>query len=124
MYDVPPARTFRDLKVWQKSHQLTLRVYALTANFPRHEIFGLTSQMRRSAVSVPSNIAEAFARRSRRDKARVLNVASASLEELRYQLILAADLGYLPQDSLATAAAEGSRMLSSYERTILASAPA
>ena len=124
MYDALPARTFRDLKVWQRSHQLTLRVYALTATFPRHEIFGLAAQMRRSAVSVPSNIAEGFARRGRRDKARVLNIASASLEELRYQLILAADLGYLPKDSLASDAAEVSRMLSSYERTILASAHA
>ena len=68
MYDALPATTFRDLKVWQRSHQLTLRVYALTATFPKHEIFGLAAQMRRSAVSVPSNIAEGFARRGRRDK--------------------------------------------------------
>ena len=64
-----PARSFEDLIVWQKSHQLTLRVYKLTAEFPKHEIYGLTSQMRRSAVSVAANIAEGFKRRGRTDKA-------------------------------------------------------
>lgn len=117
-----PARTFRDLKVWQKSHQIALRVYAVTATFPRHEVFGLASQMRRAAVAVPSNIAEGFARRGRKDKARMLNIASASLEELRYQVILAADLGYVPAGLLEAEMSEASRMLSSYERTILTSA--
>jgi hypothetical protein len=60
-----PAQSFEDLIVWQKSHQLTLRVYQLTAGFPRHELYGLTSQMRRAAVSVPSNIAEGFKKRGR-----------------------------------------------------------
>jgi four helix bundle protein len=117
-----PAATFQDLRVWQKSHALVLRIYEATATFPRHELFGLTSQMRRAAVSVPSNIAEGFRRRSRMDKVRFMNMAAASLEELRYQLHLAGDLGFLDTSKLQADAEEVSRMLSSYERTILASA--
>ena len=79
---LPPAERFEDLIVWQKSHALVLRVYRLSAAFPKHEIYGLSSQMRRCAVSVPSNIAEGFAKRSRTDKARFYNVSQGSLEEL------------------------------------------
>ena len=95
--DRAPARSFEDLVVWQKSHQLTLRVYRITSDFPNTEIYGLVSQMRRAAVSVSANIAEGFKRRSRTDKARLLNVAQGSLEELRYYFILARDLAYPPQ---------------------------
>jgi four helix bundle protein len=66
--DRQPAQKFQDLVVWQKSHQLTLQVYRLTAAFPRHELYGLTSQMRRAAVSVPANIAEGFKKRGRPTK--------------------------------------------------------
>lgn len=117
-----PAATFEDLLVWQKSHLLVLRVYELTACFPKHELFGLTAQMRRAAMSVPSNIAEGFRRRSRWDKARFLNIAAASLDELQYQLLLAADLKYCEQQTLRETALEVARMLSAYERTIVASA--
>ena len=98
-----------------------LRVYGVTATFPRHELFGLTSQMRRAAVSVPANIAEGFKRRGRMDKARFLGIAAGSLAELRYYLRLAADLGYCAPDFQAPEIDEVSRMLSAYERTILAS---
>src|SRR5687767_14420072 len=91
----PPAQRFQDLIVWQKSHGLVLRVYTLTKTFPREETFGLTAQMRRSAVSVAANIAEGFSKRGRSDKARFMNVAQGSLEELRYYFILARDLTYL-----------------------------
>jgi four helix bundle protein len=94
-----PAQNFQELVVWQKSHQLTLRVYKLTSGFPKTETYGLSSQMRRAAVSVPANIAEGFKKRGRSDKARLLNVAQGSLEELRYYFILARDLSYLPADS-------------------------
>src|SRR5829696_5247711 len=97
--DRQPAARFEDLLVWQKSHAVVRRVYQLTKGFPRHELFGLTSQMRRAAVSVPANIAEAFSKRSRPDKARVMNISQASLEELRYYFILARDLGYIPADT-------------------------
>ncbi len=85
---------FEQLEVWKKSHQLLLEVYRLTAIFPKEEKFGLTSQMRRSAVSVPANIAEGFKRVSLKDKAHFYNISQGSLEELRYYFILSHDLGY------------------------------
>jgi four helix bundle protein len=88
-----PARTFRDLLIWQKAHQFVLCVYRETARFPRDERFGLTSQLRRSAVSIAANIAEGFVKRSVAEKLRFLNIAQGSLEESRYYLILASDLG-------------------------------
>jgi len=71
--DRKPAEKFEDLIVWQKAHQVVLRVYRLTASYPKSELFGLVSQMRRAAVSVPANIAEGFKRRGQPDKARVMN---------------------------------------------------
>ncbi len=89
-----PARTFRDLIVWQKAHQFVLAVYPFTAGFPRQETYGLSMQLRRAAVSIPANIAEGFRRRGKPDKARFMNIAEGSIEECRYYLILAQDLGY------------------------------
>jgi four helix bundle protein len=90
----PPARTFQQLIVWQKAHQFVLEVYRFTKNFPRAEIYGLTSQFRRAAISIPANIAEGFKKRGRPDKARFMNIAQGSVEECRYFLILAKDLNY------------------------------
>src|SRR3954471_17841935 len=109
-----PAEKFQDLVVWQKSHQLVLAVYKLTRRLPKEELFGLVSQMRRSAVSVPANIAEGFKRRGKADKARHLNIAQGSLEELRYYFILCADLSYLPVNVLGDQLEEVARMLDSY----------
>ena len=89
-----PAKTFRDLLVWQRAHAFVLALYQVTEVFPRQEIYGLTSQMRRAAVSVAANIAEGFAKRGKADKARFMNIAEGSLEESRYYLILSQDLGY------------------------------
>ena len=114
-----PARTFQDLDVWRKSHALVLDVYKLTRRLPKEELFGLVSQMRRAAVSVPANIAEAFKRRGKPDKARQLNIAQGSLEELRYFFILCADLSYLPPDSVGDRLDEVARMLGSYTQAIL-----
>jgi four helix bundle protein len=83
-----------DPSPWQKAHELVLSAYRLTAAFPKEEVFCLTSQMRRAALSVPANIAEGFKKRGRQDKLRFLNIAQGSLEELRYYLIVTADLGY------------------------------
>jgi len=94
-----PARTFQDLLVWRKAHQLVLAVYSFTKTFPKEETYGLALQMRRAAVSVPANIAEGFRRRGKADKARYMNMAEASLEESRYYLILAQDLGWGHQQS-------------------------
>ena len=113
------AKTFRDLVVWQHSHQFVLSVYALSGLFPRNEMFGLSSQMRRSAVSVPANIAEGFKRRGRGDKVRFLNIAQASLEECRYYLILVADLQYGATDIAMALLEETSRCLEGYIQRIL-----
>ena len=86
---------FAELKVWQKSHALVLEVYRATKTFPDEERFGLTSQLRRAATSVPANVAEGSKRQRNPDYARFLNIAEGSLAETEYLLMLARDLGYL-----------------------------
>jgi four helix bundle protein len=93
---------FRQLKVWQKAHQLTLAVYRLTAAFPKTEQYGMTSQMRRSAASIVCNIAEGCGRGSDPDFARFLQMALGSASELEYQLLLAKDLGWIEQTTTAS----------------------
>ncbi len=114
-----PARTFRDLVVWQHSHQFILSVYRLSSGFPKHELFGLTGQLRRAAVSVATNIAEGFKRRGRGGKVRFLNIAQASLEECRYYLILTQDLEYGETDAPMVLLEEASRCLEAYVKRIL-----
>jgi four helix bundle protein len=116
-----PAQSFKDLIVWQKSHALVLEVYKLTRQLPKEELFGLVSQMRRAAVSIPANIAEGFKRRGKPDKARHMNIAQGSLEELQYFFILCADLSYLPSNPVGDRANEVGRMLNSYAQQILES---
>lgn len=111
-----PAKTFEDLVVWQKAHALVLLVYRLSADFPRTETYGLTSQLRRAAVSIPANIAEGFKKRGRADKLRFLNIAQGSLEEVRYYLILSQDLKYMTDTQLQPLLEEVSRLLDSYMR--------
>lgn len=109
-------RDFRKLKVWEKSHQLTLDIYKSTTNFPKEERYGLTSQMRRSASSVPSNIAEGCGRDSQPQFARFLNISSGSASELEYQIILAKDLKFLNSENykqLTSNVTEVKRMLTS-----------
>ena len=115
------AKSFRDLIVWRKAHEFTLAIYRLTAGFPKDEMYGLSQQMRRAAVSIPANIAEGFRKRSRPDKARFLNIAEGSLEESRYYLILTHDLGYAVTDELMGLLGEVSRLLNAYCNAILAS---
>ncbi|MHB8654562.1 MAG: four helix bundle protein [Terriglobia bacterium] len=88
---------FTDLKVWQRSHALVLQLYRITKSLPPDERFGLISQIRRAAVSVPTNIAEGSKRQGRQDYARFLNIAEGSLVETEYLLMLSRDLGYLTQ---------------------------
>lgn len=114
-----PARSFQDLIVWQKAHALVLDVYRATKTFPREELYGLTSQFRRAAVSIPANIAEGFRKQSKTDKARFLNIAEGSLEECRYYLILSHDLGYFDKTSLWDASDEVGRLLNGYRSAIL-----
>ena len=117
----PPAKSFQDLLLWRKAHDLVLAIYLLTADFPKQETYGLSLQMRRTAVSIPANIAEGFRRRSKPEKARFLNIAEGSLEELRYFLILTADLGYSDTAQLTAAIEEVSRLLNAYTTAILTS---
>jgi len=91
-------KTFKELIVWQKAHQLTLEIYNITKNFPKYEEFILVNQMRRCVVSVPSNIAEGFKRKSLKDSLHFYNMAEGSLEELKYQLLLAKDLSYIKEE--------------------------
>lgn len=116
-----PARTFQDLVVWRKAHELVLAVYSFTKTFPKEETYGLALQMRRAAVSIPANIAEGFRRRGKADKARYMNMAEASLEESRYYLILTQDLGFGDTSSLTTSLEEVSRLLNAYSKAILTS---
>jgi four helix bundle protein len=89
-----PAKSFTDLIVWQKAHEFVLQLYRFTEHFPRAEIFALTTQMRRAAVSVPANISEGFGKRTTAEKLRFLNIAEGSLEESKCYLILSRDLHY------------------------------
>ncbi len=114
-----PAKSFRDLDVWQKAHQFVLAVYRLSAGFPRREMYGLTAQMRRAAIAVPANVAEGFKKRGRPDKARYMNIAEGSLEECRYYLLLASDLSYGEDARIDRLADETARLLAAYSRTLL-----
>ena len=113
------AKTFKDLIVWQKAHQFVLAVYKATLDFPKSEVYGLTSQFRRAAVSVPANIAEGFKRTHKADKVRFMNIAQSSLEECRYYLILAEDIGYCESSSLLSKLEEVSKLLEAYSRSII-----
>jgi four helix bundle protein len=88
-------KDFRDLVVWQKAHRLTLSAYKLTATFPKEERYGLTSQIRRCAVSIAANIAEGCGKRGNAEFQRFLNIASGSASELEYEFMLARDLGFV-----------------------------
>ena len=114
-----PAKTFEDLIVWQKAHQLVLAVYRLSGTFPRSENYGLSSQFRRAAVSIAANIAEGFRKRGKADKLRFLNIAQGSLEESRYYLILAKDLDYGDVTESSRLLEEVSKLLAAYSQAIL-----
>jgi four helix bundle protein len=88
-------RNYRDLQVWQKAYQLCLEVYKATGEFPKHELYGITAQIRRAAVSIPSNISEGYGRKTTKEYIQFLYVAYGSICELETQILLAGDLGYL-----------------------------
>jgi four helix bundle protein len=104
--------------VWQKAHAWVLAVYRLTEGFPTKETYGLISQLRRAAVSIPANIAEGFKKAGVADKRRFMNTAQGSLEECRYYLILSRDLGYADPRQLMIQLEEVSRLLTAYARAI------
>lgn len=99
-------KDFRDLQIWNRSHGLTLEVYRVTKEFSRTETYGLVSQMRRSASSIPTNIAEGCGRNTDKDFSRFLDNSMGSASELEYQLILSRDLEYIPHDVFETTISE------------------
>jgi four helix bundle protein len=115
------AKSFMDLVVWQKAHALTLTVYRGTKHFPKEEVYGLTSQIRRASASVGSNIAEGFKKREKKDKARIMNIAQGSLEEVRYFMILSRDLEYHNFKNDMPLLEEVSKLLEAYINSILKS---
>lgn len=114
------AKTFEDLVVWQKAHALVLEVYRATAHFPKEEIFGLTSQLRRAAVSIPSNMVEGFNRNGKADKLKFYNYSEASIEEARCQLMLAHELEFADTLPLQESCKEITRILTAYIRKLKA----
>jgi four helix bundle protein len=116
-------RDFRELKVWQKAHQVALEIYRHSRALPTDERFGLTAHLRKSAISVPSNIAQGCGRDTEKELARFLSIAAGSASELEYQLLLAHDLEYLPRDAYAALyeqVAEVKRMLYRFMQSLSA----
>jgi four helix bundle protein len=113
------AKTFEDLIVWQKAHAFVLCVYKLTAVFPKEELYGLSSQFRRAAVSIAANIAEGFRKRGDADKVRFLNISQGSLEECRYYLRLTTDLNYRDVTESRGMLEETSKLLNTCRKAIL-----
>jgi four helix bundle protein len=114
-------RDFRRLRVWQNAHELALKTYRLTQAFPKEEIYGLTSQMRRAAASIPANIAEGCGKTSSKEFARSLEIAAGSTSELDYYIILAKDLGYLKEtdfESLSQQVSKLKQMLNSLSQKV------
>jgi four helix bundle protein len=110
-------RDFRELKVWEKAHRLTLDVYRVTTVFPREELYGLTSQIRRASASIGANIAEGAGKNSRPDFARFLQMALGSASELEYHILLSRDLGYFTvevQQGLTEQVVETKKMLTGF----------
>lgn len=112
------AHSYQDLIVCQKAHKLVLNIYCITQTFPKEELFGLTSQIRRAAVSIPANIAEGFGRQGTKDKLRFYNISLASLNEVNYYLLLINDLKYAETNELILDIEEVGKMLKSYSSKI------
>ena len=116
------TRNFRQLQVWQRAHLLVLDLYRETKGFPFHERYGITSQMRRAAVSIPTNIAEGCGRRTNPDFRRFLGFATGSLSEVEYLIMLTYDLGYITENrynTLITEVIELRKMLVTYSSRLI-----
>jgi four helix bundle protein len=113
------SKSFKDLIVWQKAHQLVLKIYKTTKSFPKEETYGITSQIRRSAISVAANIAEGFKKRGKKDKVRFFNISEGSLEETKYYLLLVHDLGYADTTNFEELTDEIGKLLTSYSKAVL-----
>ena len=114
------AKIFKEIIAWQKAHELVLKIYKYTKDFPTEEKFGLVSDMRRAARSVPTNIVEGFARQGHKDALNFFNYSEASLEELKYHTLLAYDLGYIDQktyNELIKSEEESGRILNKWMKS-------
>jgi four helix bundle protein len=115
------TKSFEELVVWQKAHEFVLLVYRITELFPKAEMYGLTSQFRRAAVSVAANIAEGYKKKDAKNKINFLNIAHSSLEECRHYIILSTDLGYHNEPNLVSLINEVGRLLTAYSKAIISS---
>ena len=116
------AYSFENIIAWQKAHAFVLLVYRVTKHFPKDEIFGLTSQFRRAAVSIEANIAEGYKKLSKADKLRFFNISQGSLEECRDYIILSRDLDFLQKgefEALCTSIEEASKLLNAYCKGVI-----
>lgn len=115
------TKSFEDLLAWQKAHTFALKVYKTTKNFPKEELFGLTSQLKPAALSIPANIAEGYKKNGSKDKIRFLNIAQGSLEECRYFLIFAHEIEFISSpefEDLKNSLNSASYMLNAYSNAI------
>jgi four helix bundle protein len=114
-------RNYRDLQVWKKAHDLTLELYRVSQRFPKEEIYGITGQLRRAAVSIGANVAEGCGRRTRGELARFVRIALGSASELDYHLLLSHDLGFMAADEFthaSSALTEVRKMLTSFLNSV------
>jgi four helix bundle protein len=114
-------KNYRDLQVWKKAHDLTLELYRVSQRFPREEIYGITGQLRRAAVSIGANLAEGCGRRTSTELARFVRIALGSASELDYQLLLSRDLGFMAAEEFTSASAsltEVRKMLTSFLNSV------
>jgi four helix bundle protein len=115
------TNSFRDLIVWQKAHQLVIAIYTITKLFPKEEIFSLTNQVRRAAISIAANICEGYKKRTIPNQLNYINIAEGSLEEVKYYIILSKDLQYIDEsayEQLTNSADEVGRLINGYEKAI------
>jgi len=116
------TKSFKELEAWKKAHEFVLSIYKITESFPKNEIFGLTSQFRRAAVSIASNIAEGYRKHGKADKLRFYNIAQGSQEECSYYVILSKDLQYISEtdfNKLSNLLNNASKLLNNYYKAIL-----
>jgi len=111
------AKTVKDLKVGQKAHRLVLSIYKMALSLPEEKLYGLTSQIRRAAVSIPANLAEGFTRRTNIEKSRFYNISQGSLVEVRSSLILIEDLDYARTNEINNQREEASKILNAYKKS-------
>lgn len=115
-------KDFKELEIWKRSHKMTINIYRATQKFPKEELYGLTSQIRRAASSIPTNIAEGCGRRTNAELANFLNIASGSASEVEYELLLAKDMDYINDvqyQLFAKEICEIRSMLAAYMRTLM-----